>query len=93
MNERTDNFRLDRPPAVTFTSPGPGTNTVNQPILQLQGSAPEELASVTFDIANSAGCLTNQPGIVLGRFYDTNVGWFTIFATPPLCHCDCAALA
>ena len=61
------------PPAITFTSPGPGTNTVNQPILQLQGSAPEELASVTFDTANSAGCLTDQPGIVLSRFNDSKV--------------------
>ena len=65
------------PPAITITSPGPGTNTVNQPILQLQGYAPEELASVTYDLTNSAGWLTNQPAVVLSRYYDTNLDQFT----------------
>ena len=68
---------VTNPPVITITSPGPGTNTVNQPILQLQGNASGELSSVTCDIANSAGLLTNQPGVVLGRYYDTNLGWFT----------------
>ena len=73
-------FRLwldTTPPAITITSPGPGTNTVNQPLLQLQGYAPEELSSVTYDITNSAGWLTNQPAVVLSRYYDTNLGQFT----------------
>jgi len=73
-------FRLwldTNPPAITITSPGPGMNTVNQPILQLQGYAPEELSSVTYDLTNSAGWLTNQPAVVLSRYYDTNLGWFT----------------
>ena len=73
-------FRLwldTTPPAITITSPGPGTNTVNQPILQLQGFAPEELSSVTYDLTNSAGWLTNQPAVVLSRYYDTNLCQFT----------------
>ena len=65
------------PPAITITSPGPGTNTVDQPLLQLQGYAPEELSSVTYDISNAAGTLTGQPAVVLSRHYDTNLGQFT----------------
>ena len=65
------------PPAITITAPGPGTNTVDQPLLQLQGYAPEELSSVTYDISNAAGVLTGQPAVVLSRHYDTNLGQFT----------------
>ena len=73
-------FRLwldTTPPTITITSPGPGTNTVDEPLLQLQGSAPEELASVTYDVVNAAGSLSNQPAIVLSRIYDTNQWRFT----------------
>ena len=63
------------PPALTITAPG--SNTLNQPFLQLQGSAPEELASVTYDVTNAAGWFTNQPAVVLNRYFDTNLWWFT----------------
>lgn len=65
------------PPVLTFTCPGPGTNTVNQPLLQLQGYAPEELSSVTYDIANAAGSVTKQPAVVTSRYFDTNQWRFT----------------
>jgi hypothetical protein len=63
------------PPAIHITAPA--SNTVDEPLLQLQGYAPEELAGVTYDISNSAGCLTNQPAVVTGRFFDTNLFQFT----------------
>ena len=63
------------PPALTITSPG--SNTVNQPLLQLQGYAPEELSSVTYDLTNSAGWMTNQTAVVLSRYFDTNLWQFT----------------
>ena len=65
------------PQAITITAPGPGTNTVDQPLLQLQGYSPEELSSVTYDLSNATGVLTNQPAVVLSRHYDTNLGQFT----------------
>jgi hypothetical protein len=65
------------PPAIVITAPGPGTNTVNQPLLQLQGCAPEELSSVTYDIANATGTMTNQPAVILSRYFDTNQWRFT----------------
>jgi hypothetical protein len=45
--------------------------------MQLQGFAPEELASVTYDMTNSAGWMTNQPAVILSRYYDTNLCQFT----------------
>jgi hypothetical protein len=62
---------------IVITSPGPGTNTVNQPLLQLQGYVPEELAGISYDITNSAGLLAGQPGVILSRFFDTNQWRFT----------------
>ena len=50
---------------------------MDQPILQLQGYATKELSSVTYDVTNAAGWLTNQPAVVLSRYYDTNLGQFT----------------
>ena len=48
------------PPVITLTSPGPGTNTLRQPVLQLQGYANEDLYSISYDLNNAAGCLSNQ---------------------------------
>ena len=59
------------PPPITITSPA--TNTVAQPYLQVQGYAPEELQSVTFDVSNAVGFLTNQPGQMTGHYLDTNL--------------------
>ena len=55
----------------------PVTTTVAQPYLQLQGCSPERLQSVTFDLSNAVVVLTNQPGVLTGRFLDTNLLSFT----------------
>ena len=59
------------PPAITITAPGPGTNTVDQPVLQLQGYANEDLYSISYDLNNAAGLVTNQDVLVLNRGFDT----------------------
>ena len=64
-----------RPPSLFIT--GPTNNVVNQPIIQLTGYSPEALASLSYDINNASGLVTNQPAFVLDQFYDTNVWKFT----------------
>jgi hypothetical protein len=50
------------------------TNATNVtiPMLQLQGYANEELASLTYDLANAGGTISNQPGYMTGAVFDTN---------------------
>jgi len=60
------------PPVIALTSPGPGTNTLQQPVLQLQGWANEDLYSISYDLNNAAGSLSNQDVLVLGRAFDTS---------------------
>jgi hypothetical protein len=64
------------PPVITVTNPAPGA-TVSEPMIQIQGRMSEELSSLTFDITNAAGLLTNQTGYITGEFYDTNAAAFT----------------
>jgi hypothetical protein len=56
------------PPILVVTN---ATN-VNIPLLQLGGYANEELATLTFDLANANGTITNQPGFMTGAIFDTN---------------------
>ena len=63
------------PPLVAITSPA--SNTVSQPMIQLQGYANEALSSLTFDVSNATGIWTNQTGYVTDQFYDTNLLKFT----------------
>jgi len=58
------------PPGLTITSPG--SNTLNQPVLQLQGYANENLYRISYDLNNAAGLVTNQDVLVLNRAFDTN---------------------
>jgi len=53
------------PPAITITSPG--STTVDQPVLQLQGYADADLYSISYDLNNAAGLETNQDVLVLNR--------------------------
>ena len=57
-----------RPPTLVVTN---ATN-VMVPLLQLQGYANEDLASLTFDLANANGTLSNQTGFLTGATFDTN---------------------
>ncbi len=62
-------------PVITITNPG-GT-TVAQPIIQVQGLVSETLSSLTYDISNAAGFVTNQTAESTPWFFDTNVLDFT----------------
>jgi hypothetical protein len=46
-------------------------------MIQLQGFASERVASIYYDISNTAGVHTNQTGYVTGLLYDTNLLTFT----------------
>ena len=56
------------PPILTITSPG--TNTVDQPVLQLQGFSDKDLCSLSYDLSNAAGLVTNLDVLVLNRSFD-----------------------
>ena len=62
-------------PMLTITNPT--TSTVSQSPIQLQGFASNPLDSLTFDVSNAAGILTNQTGFLTGQFYDTNLLAYT----------------
>ena len=73
-------FTLDRvAPIVTITNPilSGGAATVTKPYLQLQGFANEQLSSVTYDINNALGVVTNVDGFVTDQVFDTNRFDFT----------------
>ena len=45
---------------------------MDQPVLQLQGYANEDLYSISYDLNNAAGLVTNQDVLVLDRGFDTS---------------------
>lgn len=63
------------PPVLVVTNPV--LTTLSQPMIQVQGFCPEDLAGISYDITNAAGILTNQQAHVLDRFFDTNTWEFT----------------
>jgi hypothetical protein len=63
------------PPLLVVTNPS--SATVTQPIIELQGYCPEPLASLTYNLSNAAGLLTNQQAFVLNQQYTTNTWEFT----------------
>ncbi|MEI6077297.1 MAG: hypothetical protein WCS94_17080, partial [Verrucomicrobiota bacterium] len=69
-------IKLDwTPPALFITNP---TNTtVDIPTIQLQGFSPEALSSISYDLTNAAGLVTNQQILVLNQYYDTSTGEYT----------------
>ncbi len=69
-------LKLDlTPPLLVVTNPAP--DTVNQPVIQLQGYSPEALASIAYDLTNAIGLITNQQVLILDQYYDTNTLEFT----------------
>ncbi len=69
-------LKLDlTPPLLVITNPAPGT--VTRPVIQLQGYSPEALASISYDLTNATGLVTNQQVIILGQYFDTNTLDFT----------------
>jgi hypothetical protein len=73
-------FYLDRvAPHLAITNPviAGGSATVIKPYLQLQGLADEPLASLSYDISNTAGLFTNLDAFVTGQYFDTSKFDFT----------------
>ncbi|MGA2868757.1 MAG: hypothetical protein ABSF34_06325, partial [Verrucomicrobiota bacterium] len=63
------------PPVLVITNPA--ISTVGVPMIQLQGYSSESLSSISYDITNAAGLLTNQSALVVDQYYDTNTLEFT----------------
>jgi hypothetical protein len=71
---------LDRvPPVLSITNPilASAAATVIKPYLQLQGFANEPLASLSYDLTNEFGLLTNGLVAVVDQYFDTNKFDFT----------------
>ena len=64
--------------APTLTVFEPATNVVSVPLIQIQGFGNEQLSSVTFDVANGTGILTNQTAYIGALEFDTNLLAFSI---------------
>jgi len=67
------NFSL--PPVLSIISPA--ANVVSQPIIQINGYCQEPLASISYDVSNALGVVTNQPSEITEQFYDTNSAGFS----------------
>jgi hypothetical protein len=68
-------LNLALPPVLVITNPV--ANVVSQPIIQIYGYCQESLASISYDINNAVGMVTNQPSEITDQFYDTNACGFT----------------
>jgi hypothetical protein len=72
-------------PLIAITNPISGT--ITQPLIQLQGYSSEALSSISYDLTNGNGLVTNQPVFILGQYYDTNTmelttNYFQCFDVP-----------
>ena len=56
------------PSALVLTSPTGGM--VTQPMIQLAGYSPKALGSISYDLDNAAGLVTNQPVLIIDQHYD-----------------------
>ena len=64
-------LKLDlTPPTIVVTNPT--ISTVSVPMVQIYGYCPEALASISYDLTNAAGLLTNQDAGITSQFYSTN---------------------
>ncbi|MGA2869545.1 MAG: hypothetical protein ABSF34_10345, partial [Verrucomicrobiota bacterium] len=71
-----ERLKLDlTPPQIVITNPVSGTLT--QPLLELQGYSPEALSSISYDLTNALGLVTNQQIVILDQAYSTNTWEFT----------------
>jgi len=69
-------FEMDtNPPVLKISSPTNSTSGI--PLLQVLGEANEGLSSLSFDLSNAVSYVTNEQGLVLNRFFDTNQWNFT----------------
>jgi hypothetical protein len=55
----------------------PTNSTVTQPMIQLAGYSAKALGSISYDLTNALGMVTNQQVLILDQYYDTNTFAFT----------------
>ena len=58
-------------PSLAVTNPT--SSVLSQPLIQLKGYSPEPLQSITYDLANAGGQITNQQVLLLDQYCDTNL--------------------
>ena len=63
------------PPVIVVTNPA--ATLVGRSVIQLQGYVSEPLVSLTYDLTNAAGVMTNQEAFIIGQHTDTNTWKFT----------------
>jgi hypothetical protein len=68
-------LNLTLPPVLVITNPV--TGVVNEPMIQIYGYCQDSLASISYDISNAVGVVTNQPSEITDQYYDTNACAFT----------------
>jgi len=69
-------LKLDTtPPALVIT--GPTNGTVDVPLIQLTGYSPEPLSSISYDLTNATGLVSNQPVLLLDKVYSQDTSEFT----------------
>ncbi len=69
-------LKLDlTPPQLAITSPK--NNTVNVPVIQLQGYSVEALSGINYDMSNAVVVVTNQDVLILDQSYDATIWEFT----------------
>ena len=69
-------LKLDlTPPQIVITNPV--ASNVTQPVIQLCGYSQKTLSSISYDLTNAFGLVTNQQILILNKFYDTNSCEFT----------------
>lgn len=57
-------------PVLVITNPIP--SVVDEPIVQIDGYAQEQLANITYSISNASGTVTNEIGFITDEYFDTN---------------------
>jgi len=66
-----------QPAAPAFVITNPIATTVSTPMIQLQGFVSETLNTLTYDVSNAVGVVTNQQGYWNPTFFNTNALDFT----------------
>jgi hypothetical protein len=72
---RWKHLDLTMPPVLAITNPVGGV--VDEPTIQIYGYCQDILASISYDISNALGVVTNQPSEITDQYYDTNACAFT----------------
>ena len=67
---QSKHLNLTLPPVLVITNPA--TFVVDEPMIHVYGYCQDSLASISYDISNAVGVVTNQPSEITDQYYDTN---------------------